>query len=98
MATELVLRLEKLLYEREAIFSCVQLLHEEANIKICGVEGGDVLLRIEGSDASELAKLEKKFWAELIHQQVRRDLNIQFGNLRDMIVQQAFSPINTKNP
>lgn len=96
MASEIVLKLEKSLYEREAIFACVQLFQEEASVRICGIEEGNVLVHLEGVDVREVANLEKKFREELIHQQVRRDLNVQFGNLREMIVQQAFFPINAK--
>lgn len=94
--SERILALEKALYEREAILASVLLLQDEINLKICGIEDGNVLVALIGDDLAQLEEGERKFRAELVSQQVRRDLNIQFGNLREAIVQQAFSPLNTK--
>ena len=33
---------------------------------------------------------------ELIDQQLRHDVNAQFGHIRDMIVEEAFKPVNSK--
>ncbi len=38
----------------------------------------------------------KQFCNELIDQQLRYNTNLQFGKIRDMIVEEAFKPINTK--
>ena len=36
----------------------------------------------------------KQFCNELIDQQVRYNTNLQFGNIRDLIVEEAFKPVN----
>lgn len=38
----------------------------------------------------------KLFCNELIDQQIRYNTNLQFGQIRDMIVEEAFKPINKK--
>lgn len=38
----------------------------------------------------------KQFCNELIDQQLRYNVNAQFGHIRDMIVEEAFKPVNSK--
>lgn len=38
----------------------------------------------------------KKFCNELIDQQIRYNTNLQFGKIRDMIVEEAFKPVTNK--
>lgn len=38
----------------------------------------------------------KNFCNELIDQQVRFDINLKFGHIRDMIVEEAFIPVTPK--
>ncbi len=40
--------------------------------------------------------IPKQFCNELIDQQLRHNVNAQFGHIRDMIVEEAFKPVNTK--
>ena len=96
MINELTLSLEKALYEREAILACVQLFQNESDVSVSGGDSGNVTVSFSGTDTAALEELAKRFRAELVRQQVRRDLNVQFGELREMIVQQAFSPITVK--
>lgn len=42
------------------------------------------------------AEVPKQFCNELIDQQIRYNTNIQFGHIRDLIVEEAFRPINVK--
>lgn len=48
------------------------------------------------NENSETEKAAKQFCNELIDQQLRQNVNVQFGHIRDMIVEEAFKPINTK--
>lgn len=41
-------------------------------------------------------EIPKQFCNELIDQQLRHNVNAQFGHIRDMIVKEAFKPINSK--
>lgn len=40
--------------------------------------------------------ITKQFCNELIDQQLRHNVNAQFGHIRDMIVEEAFKPVNSK--
>ena len=44
-----------------------------------------------GSEVSE--EVVKNFCNELIDQQVRYNINLQFGHIRDLIVEEAFKPV-----
>lgn len=57
---------------------------------------GDILVvTFESKDGSTISdETPKQFCNELIDQQIRFDTNKQFGNIRDMIVQEAFKPIS----
>ena len=46
----------------------------------------------EGNIISE--EIVKRFCNELIDQQVRYNTNLQFGHIRDLIVEEAFKPVN----
>ena len=48
------------------------------------------------NENSETEKAAKQFCNELIDQQLRQNVNVQFGHIRDMIVEEAFKPINPK--
>jgi His-Xaa-Ser system protein HxsD len=39
----------------------------------------------------------KQFCNALIDQQFRYNTNLQFGHIRDLIVEEAFKPVNTQN-
>ena len=45
-----------------------------------------------GDNISE--EIVKSFCNELIDQQVRFNTNLQFGHIRDLIVEEAFKPVN----
>lgn len=42
------------------------------------------------------SEIPKQFCNELIDQQLRYNTNEQFGHIRDMIVEEAFKPVNPK--
>ena len=46
----------------------------------------------DGNVVSE--EVVKQFCNELIDQQVRYNTNLQFGHIRDLIVEEAFKPVN----
>ena len=48
----------------------------------------------ESKDNSKVTEvIPKQFCNELIDQQIRYNTNVQFGHIRDMIVQDAFKPV-----
>lgn len=49
----------------------------------------------ESKDGNEITEtIVKQFCNELIDQQVRYNINLQFGHIRDLIVEEAFKPVN----
>lgn len=42
------------------------------------------------------ATIVKQFCNELVDQQLRYNTNTQFGHIRDLIVEEAFKPVNLK--
>ena len=47
-------------------------------------------------DNQVCADTPKQFCNELIDQQIRYNTNLQFGHIRDLIVEEAFKPVNVK--
>lgn len=56
-----------------------------------------VIVIFESKDGNTIiADIPKQFCNELIDQQLRHNINEQFGHIRDMIVEEAFRPVNSK--
>lgn len=56
-----------------------------------------VIVIFESNDGNILTvDIPKRFCNELIDQQLRHNINEQFGHIRDMIVEEAFRPVNSK--
>lgn len=86
--------LSKELFEREAVFATAVKFTDQyyVGIQPHGEDSFEVSIRAkEGNKGSP--DVLKIFCNELIEQQVRHDLQNRFGKLREMIVAQAFSPI-----
>lgn len=87
------------LYVKEAItatlykFSNLFYIHQSVdnnNDKI-------VIVIFESKDENVVdSTVVKQFCNELIDQQVRYNTNLQFGHIRDLIVEEAFKPVNPK--
>jgi His-Xaa-Ser system protein HxsD len=59
--------------------------------------GNNVEVVFESKDGNVVTDvIVKQFCNELIDQQVRYNTNMQFGHIRDLIVEEAFKPINKK--
>ena len=57
--------------------------------------GNNVIAIFEAKDGNEISNvIVKQFCNELIDQQVRYNTNLQFGHIRDLIVEEAFKPVN----
>ena len=58
-------------------------------------EGNVVKMVFESKDRNEVSdEVVKLFCNELIDQQVRFNTNQQFSHIRDLIVEEAFKPVN----
>ena len=57
--------------------------------------GNNVIVVFETKDSNDVLEfVVKQFCNELIDQQVRFNTNQQFGHIRDLIVEEAFKPVN----
>ena len=58
-------------------------------------DGNAVNVVLESKDGNAVSdEIAKQFCNELIDQQVRYNTNLQFGHIRDLIVEEAFKPVN----
>lgn len=58
-------------------------------------DGNMVNVVFESKDGTTVLEENiKQFCNELIDQQVRYNTNLQFGHIRDLIVEEAFKPVN----
>lgn len=58
-------------------------------------EGNAVKIVFESKDGGDLSDtIIKQFCNDLIDQQVRYNMNQQFGHIRDLIVEEAFKPVS----
>ena len=63
-------------------------IHQQTN-------GNAVNVVLESKDGNAVSEeIAKQFCNELIDQQVRYNTNLQFGHIRDLIVEEAFKPVN----
>lgn len=57
--------------------------------------GNNVIVVFETKDGYAISEvMVKQFCNELIDQQVRFNTNLQFGHIRDLIVEEAFKPVS----
>lgn len=92
---ELLLRIDKSIYEKAAILKTCYLFQDKfhANIKqLSDSTYGIFLKRKDGK--LEFGNLAKEFFNELIDQQIRLINEGMFGDIRREIVKQAFKPIH----
>lgn len=58
-------------------------------------DGENIVVVFESKDGNTITEeIVKLFCNELIDQQVRFNTNQQFGHIRDLIVEEAFKPVN----
>ena len=82
------------LYAKESIvaacykFTNLFYVHQQSS-------GENVIVVFESKDGNAVKEeVVKQFCNELIDQQVRYNTNLQFGYIRDLIVEEAFKPVN----
>lgn len=54
----------------------------------------DIVMECKDGGTSVTQDLIKQFCNDLLDQQVRVEVNSQFGHIRDLIVEEAFKPVN----
>ena len=87
------------LYKKEVLtatlykFTHLYYIHQVTDDKKSNV----VQVIFESKDGNSINdNVPKDFCNELIDQQIRYNTNIQFGRIRDLIVEEAFKPVNVK--
>lgn len=85
------------LYAKEVItaavykFSSLFYIHQQTDVN----NNTFVNVIFESKDNNTIiGDAPKQFCNELIDQQIRYNINAQFGHIRDMIVQEAFKPVS----
>ncbi|MFW9876417.1 MAG: His-Xaa-Ser system protein HxsD [Candidatus Thorarchaeota archaeon] len=94
---KLLLSLKREIYEPEIIYAVAYKFTKKCTIFIEPLDERTlgVYFEYENSANNENIKaIAKNFCNELIEQQLRMTLEKKFGNLREVIVKQAFSPIS----
>lgn len=95
----IAISISKNIYEKDAILAAIYALSGRYSGSIEPVLDGfvDVILEpLVGNkyeDFDYLERIKQCFQNELIDQQLRLDLEKKHGSLRDLIVRQAFSPL-----
>ena len=81
------------LYARESVTSACYKYTDKFYIHQ-QTDGDNVVVVFESKDGNAVSdSIVKQFCNELIDQQVRYNTNLQFGHIRDLIVEEAFKPI-----
>ena len=94
---ELFLTLSREVYSLEAILGAAQKYTNMCGLFIQPSQDGMFHIHFaskKGSVSSELKCIAHDFCNELLEQQLRADLEKRFGNMRDLIVRQAFLPVS----
>lgn len=89
--------LSKEFFEREPVFATASKFTDKYYVGIQPFDECSIEISIQPKDINDSNEsIIRDFCNELIEQQVRHDLQNQFGKLREMIVEQAFYPLETK--
>jgi len=93
----LLVELSKEMYEKQAVFASAYKFTDRCVVLVEPVGEGSVGVYFKSKselDDSELMKIAELFCNEVLDQQLRLDIEKKYGNIRDLIVEHAFSPIS----
>jgi His-Xaa-Ser system protein HxsD len=91
----LKIKVDLSIYKQEAITAAVYRFTDRYFVSQNGVDNGiEVTFTAKSENAVNSDLLAKEFENELIDQQVRYDTEQKFGEIRNLIVKQAFAPIS----
>jgi His-Xaa-Ser system protein HxsD len=91
---KLLLILSKELYEREAIFASAHKFTDKCTVLIEPVDHNSVGVYFKSKrEDCDLLKISEEYCNEVLDQQLRLDIEKKYGNIRNLIVKQAFSPL-----
>jgi len=92
----IIIKLSTRIYEKTALFSAAYLLTGRCVVHINPSDENDVevtFMPMAGHSVDELRMFVDEFSKDIIDQQLRLDLERQYGKLRELIVEHAFAPI-----
>ena len=94
---KLLVELSKEMYEKQAVFAAAYKFTDKCVVLIEPVGRHSVGVYFKNksnSDDSELMEIAEQFCNEVLDQQLRLDIEKEYGNIRELIVEHAFSPIS----
>jgi len=91
----LKIKVDLSIYKQEAITAAVYRFTDRYFVSQNGVDNGiEVTFTAKPEQVVKSELLAKEFENELIDQQIRYDTEQKFGEIRNLIVKQAFAPIS----
>ena len=92
---QVTVSLSKEFYQKEAVFAAAYKFTDVCTIKIEPIDEYyvGVYLKSKKNVKMSIEKIAERLCNEALDQQVRLDLEKRFGNIRELIVEHAFSPI-----
>ncbi len=93
---QILLKLDNSIYEKEAVLAASYKMTNLCFIVVKPLENNQLGVYFEAKNSQSEDKLKtiaKNFCNEVLDQQTRLDVEKQYGNIRDLLVKQAFSPI-----
>lgn len=92
---QVTVSLSKKFYQKEAVFAAAYKFTDICTIKIEPIDEYHVGVYLEPKENVKIniERVAERLCNEALDQQVRLDLEKRFGNIRDLIVEHAFSPI-----
>ncbi len=91
---KMLLKLNKEIYEKDAVLAAAYKFTNKCSILIEPFDEYTVAVYFERENGKiDLKLISKQFCNEVLDQQVRLDVERRYGNIRELIYRQAFSPI-----
>ena len=92
---KILLEIHNSIYSDQSLLLAAYNLSDKAYILINRTSANITEIIFTGIDIGkdELIKCARQYCSDIIDQQIRLDIEKKFGNIRDIIVQQAFSQI-----
>ena len=92
----ILIKLDKSIYEKEATMAAAYKMTDTCFIVVKLQEDNQFEVYFEPKNSQseeELEAIAKNYCNEVLDQQTRLDVEKRYGNIRDLLVKQAFSPI-----
>jgi His-Xaa-Ser system protein HxsD len=88
------LQIDEHLYQKEVIQIASHKFVDKCYVKIDQKSDSIISLCFSPKEDCKLENIASDFYNELLDQQIRFAIEKSYGNIRDLIVKQAFSPID----